>query len=758
MGADAEDAEDAVAERAAAEPGSAFAVALESVRAGVAPLDAAGAVVAAMTPVERLWCLDGDSPAWDGVRDLARGSYHRAPFEAAVVERVGMPGIAFADGPRGAVIGNATCFPVAMARGATWDPDLEERVGDVIGRELRAQGASLFGGVCVNLLRHPGWGRAQETYGEDPFHVGELGAAVTRGVQRHVMACVKHLAANSIEESRFRVDVRIDERALDDVHLPAFRRVVDEGVASVMTAYNAVNGTMCGDHAGLVRDTLRGRWGFEGFVISDFIFGLRSAVASLEAGLDLEMPSRMVRARDLPGALDRGEVSWDLVDAAVARVVSTLLRFDDVLSAAPPSIEVVGSDAHRRLAREVAGRSVVLLRNEPVGGVPVLPIDAAAVRRVAVVGRLADRVNLGDGGSSDVWSLDDVTVLDGLRAALSDAGITVEHVAGDDLDAAAALAGGADVTVVVVGLTLDDEGEFIGDAGVDLMHLYPEADDPDEVARHRERREGWLDPVRPPRLAARRSGTGFAVGGDRRTLALHPHDEALVRAVAAASARVVVLLQGGSAITTSAWEASVAAVAHTFYAGCEGGHGVADVLLGRVDASGRLPFTVPVDEGDLPPFDPDADEVVYDGWHGWWRAERDGWAVAHPFGSGLSYTSFALRSAVLIPGGSAEPVVGPDAGSGGHDPVVEVQVANTGSRPGSDVVQLYARGGWRPRLVGFARVEVAAGEEAVARIVLPVEVAAEVGAGSLDLAAARHAGDPDAVPVAVVAVAPDTDP
>ena len=133
-----------------------------------------------------------------------------------------------------------------MARGATWDVDLEERIGDAIGRELRAVGADLYGGVCVNLLRHPAWGRAQETYGEDPHHVGELGAALTRGVQRHAMACVKHFACNSMENARFKVDVTVDEQALHEVYLPHFKRIVDEGVACVMSAYNAVNGEWCG--------------------------------------------------------------------------------------------------------------------------------------------------------------------------------------------------------------------------------------------------------------------------------------------------------------------------------------------------------------------------------------------------------------------------------------------------------------------------------------------------------------------------------
>jgi beta-glucosidase len=147
-----------------------------------------------------------------------------------------------------------------MARGASWDPALEERIGEAIGREIRARGASLFGGVCVNLLRHPAWGRAQETYGEDPHHVGEMGAALARGVQRHAMACVKHFALNSMENARFKVDVQADERALHEVYLPHFTRVVEEGVACVMSAYNSVNGDWCGQNHQLLTEILRGRW------------------------------------------------------------------------------------------------------------------------------------------------------------------------------------------------------------------------------------------------------------------------------------------------------------------------------------------------------------------------------------------------------------------------------------------------------------------------------------------------------------------
>ena len=454
---------------------SPFDTARAAVAAGADPAAAALSVVEAMTDEELLWCLDGDAPTWAGLEFLGRGGYHEAPFHAARIPRVGMPGISFSDGPRGVVIGNATCFPVSMARGATWDPELEERIGEAIGRELRASGATLYGGVCVNLLRHPAWGRAQETYGEDPHHVGELGAALTRGIQRHAMATVKHFAANSMENARFRIDVEVDEVALHEVYLPHFRRIVDEGVACVMTAYNRLNGTYCGDHRELLADILRDEWSFEGFVISDWIFGIRDAAASVHAGLDIEMPYRMVRADHLADALADGTASWDDVRLAVKRIVATLLRFDDVLSQPGPEPGVIGAAEHLALSREVAARSIVLLRNEPVAGVPVLPIDPAA--SIAVIGRLADRVNLGDGGSSDVYSLDNVTPLAGVRAAVTEAEVT--HHDGEDLEAAAAVAATADVAIVVVGYTAEDEGEFIGDPGIDLQHLFPASDDPE---------------------------------------------------------------------------------------------------------------------------------------------------------------------------------------------------------------------------------------------------------------------------------------
>jgi beta-glucosidase len=702
-------------------------------------VDDARAVVAAMTPDEKLWCLDGDAPFWAGLVYLSEQGYHKSPFRAARVDRLGLPGFAFSDGPRGVVVDQATCFPVSMARGATWDVDLEERIGEAIGTELRAVGADLYGGVCVNVLRHPAWGRAQETYGEDPHHVGEMGAALTRGVQRHAMACVKHFACNSMENARFTVDITVDEAALHDVYLPHFKRIVDEGVAVVMSAYNSVNGEWCGDNRELLTDILRDEWGFEGFVISDWILGLRDAGRSLHAGLDVEMPYRMVRAGHLGAALERGEVTWDEVDRAVERIVATRERFDAVLSTPAPDRSVLAQPAHRALAREAAAKSVVLLRNQPVDGEPVLPLTLADRSTLAVLGRLATAVNLGDGGSSDVWAPEVVTVVDGLTSALPGVDLQVDD--GTDPERAAVVATGADVALVVVGYTRLDEGEFIGEfATSHLTDLFPGEDDPDLVERFTAEiaTERTIQP--PDHVAAPEGGVGFAVGGDRRSLRLHDDDVALIRSVAAANPRTVVAVVAGSAVVVSEWDSSVPAIVQSWYSGMEGGHGLADVLLGRVDAGGRLPFSVPVDPADLPEFDPDATGFTYDTWHGYWHLARHGTAPAYPFGFGLSYTGFTLESASIALAGDAVRVA--------------ATVRNVGPRPGTDVVQVYATrtGSSRPeRLVGFSRLGIGTGDAVTAEIGVPISTLAErdtgrhamvVRPGAYRIRVARDAVDP----------------
>ena len=633
-------------------------------------------LVAAMTAEERLGCLDGDTPFWPGLVDMGSGGYYRHTWPAAAVPRLGIPGLAFADGPRGCVVGHATAFPVPMARGATFDPDLETRVGEAIGAELRASGATLTGAVCVNLLRHPAWGRAQETYGEDPHHLGVMGAAAVHGLQRHVLVSVKHVALNSMENARFTVDVSVGERALHEVYLPHFRRAVGAGAASVMSAYNSVNGHWCGEHQELLTTILRDEWGWDGVVISDFVFGLRDAVASVRAGLDVEMPFRQQRAMSLPAAIASGELDATDVDAAATRVVATQLRFHrllDAASAPPPG--VVACDDHRALAREVAVASTVLLTNDGL-----LPVDASTLRRVAVIGRLAAVANLGDGGSSDVHPPSVVTPLDGLRAAL--AGVDVVH---DDTDASIAL--GADLAVVVVGYTKADEGEYVDQSGTAplLFALAPPTDHP-ELGFGAAVREAPADDRPVPAADA-----SFSPGGDRAGLRLAADDEALVEAVCAANPRTVVAVMAGSAVVVP-WIDRAAATLQLWYPGMEGGHALADVLVGRAEPGGRLPFAVPQDESHLGPFDRTATAVRYDELHGQWRLDRDGHEPRFAFGHGLGYTTWALEAAERR--GSA----------------VLATVRNTGDRPGSTVLFAFAgvpgSAHERParRLVGFRRV------------------------------------------------------
>ncbi len=699
----------------------------------------ARATVDSMTEDEKLWCLDGDGPFWAGLAYLSAQGYHKSPFRAARVDRLGLPGFAFSDGPRGVVVDRATCFPVSMARGATWDLDLEERIGEAIGTELRAVGADLYGGVCVNVLRHPAWGRAQETYGEDPHHVGEMGAALTRGVQRHAMACVKHFACNSMENARFTVDITVDEVALHEVYLPHFKRIVDEGVAVVMSAYNSVNGEWCGENRPLLTEILRDEWGFAGFVISDWIFGLRHAGHSLHAGLDVEMPYRMIRAGHLRTALERGDVSWSEVDRAVERIITTRRRFDEVLAAAVPGRETLACPAHRALAREAAAKAVVLLRNEPVAGLPVLPLNLGPGSSLALFGRLATAVNLGDGGSSDVWAPEVVTVADGLRHGLPGVALSVGD--GADPGGASARAASADVCVVVVGYTRLDEGEYIGEfATGNLTNLFPGEDDPSLVERFTAEiaDERTIEP--PAHVEVTDVGVGFSEGGDRRSLRLHDDDVALIRAVSAANPRTVVVLVAGSAVIISEWDRLVPAVVQSWYSGMEGGHGLGDVLTGRVEATGRLPFSVPSTEADLPPFDIESAAVTYDAWHGYWHLARHGTAPAYPFGFGLGYTTFALEETEVHAVDTALRV--------------RARVRNTGERAGADVIQVYGRrrDPSRPeRLIGFRRVEVPAGQVADVDLEVPTSVLAErdtgrhamvVRPGSYEIRVARDAVDP----------------
>jgi beta-glucosidase len=544
-------------------------------------------------------------------------------------DRLGIPGFGMVDGARGVSkgTGNATTFPVGMARGATWDPELERRIGQVIGTEARAAGASVLLAPVTTVVRHPRWGRSQETYGEDPLHIGRMGVGFIRGLQEHVVASAKHFALNSIEDTRFDVDVTVDERTLREIYLPHFRMAVREGqTGSVMSAYNKVNGAYCGENAPLLRDILKDEWGFKGFVESDWVLGTRSTVESALNGLDIEMPIPRFYGPPLVTAVDDGDVPEAIIDEAVRRIVRTKLCFR--LDTDPPVKDpaLIETLEHTDLTLEVARKAIVLLKN--AGG--TLPLDRGALTSIAVVGPLADLENLGDTGSSDVEPSYAVTALEGVQDRAG--AIAVAHVPGTTLSPAEeATISAADAAIVVVGLTEDDEGE------------------------------------------------SFVGAGDREMLDLAADQAQLVADVAALSAATIVVLEGGSAITVEGWIDDVEAVLMAWYPGMEGGNAIADVIFGDVNPSGRLPLSFPRLESDLPPFDNVSLAVTYDYYHGYRLLDRDAVDPRFPFGFGLSYTTYSYANLVV-----ADSTLDPDGTL-----EVSVDVTNSGTVAGDEVVQLY---------------------------------------------------------------------
>jgi len=685
----------------------------------------AGELLSQLTLAEKASVLSGSYAFYAGIADMMIGGYSAHPWNAGIVPRLGIEGLKFLDGPRGVVMRGATTFPVPMARGATFDVDLEERIGEAMGREVRALGGNLFASVCINLPRHPAWGRAQETYGEDPEHLACMGVAAVRGVQRHVMACAKHFALNSMENARFRVDVTASARALHEIYLPHFRRCVDAGVACIMSAYNSVNGEYCGENEALLTGILKKRWGFRGYVITDFIFGLRDGAKAVRAGQDVEMPFRNQIADNLERWVREGKVSIERVDDAVMRILATQLEFT-----ARPELPI-DKKAHAALAREAAAKSIVLLKNDGL-----LPLQN--LKRLAVIGKLAAVANTGDGGSLNTTPDYVVTPLQGLRAAFADR-CEILFDDGSNVNKAAALAAGCDAAIVVAGYTHADEGEYVFPGKDTVKKFFPRLRLRDLPHMLRILNQ-W-----------RKSRTGsFAPGGDRTRLTLRPEDETLILAVAEANPRTAVAVMAGSTVLMEAWRQHVAAILMLWYPGQEGGHAFADVLTGRVNPSGRLPFVVPTGAAHLPCFDKDATSIVYDLWHGYRKLDRDGHAPAFPHGFGLSYTSFTYRNFTAVRAGDVLKM--------------KLNVANTGTRDGDDVVQIYVRALNSQversvrELKAFKRVSVAAGASTDVAIDLPIERLAYfdeqrdefvVEPLVYEFIAARHAHDDSAPSVSV---------
>ena len=593
------------------------------------------------------------------------GGFGRRVYDAAGSEKFNIPPFKFTDGPRGVTIPGSTCFPVSMARGASWDVDLEERIGDVIGKEVRAHGGNLFCGVCINNLRHPSWGRAQETYGEDSFLIGEFGAALTRGVQKHnVMATAKHFAANSIENARFKVNVEMDERTLREVYLPHFKRCVEEGCATIMSAYNKVRGKYCGHNDYLLRDILKGEWNFQGFVHSDWMHGVKDTVGGITGGLDVEMPRpKYYKFRKIEEALKQGKILEIMIDKAAGRVMRTILRYTTKEDPQIYQPNLIGCEEHRKIALEAAEKSMVLLKNEKV----ILPLNKNNINKLTIFGRLARIRNTGDHGSSNVNTKKSITPVKGIKNFLGDS-IELLYNDGRDKDSVKKMAKEADAAIVVVGLTYKDEGEYIRE---------------------------------------------FRTGGDRENLSLHDDHIELINLVTNEIKNCVVVLVGGSAITMEEWKDKVPAILMTWYSGMEGGKALAKILFGDVNPGGKLPFTIPKDPKHLPFFDKKADEIEYGYYHGYTLFEKKDYEPAFAFGFGLSYTTFNYSNLKVE--------------LKGDKIITMVDIKNIGKVAGDEVVQLYI--GFentqidRPvkLLKGFSRVSLKPNEINNVKIEVPIK-------------------------------------
>ena len=654
----------------------------------------AAEIVAAMTLEEKVAQLHGDLGTGPSLWRWGLRALYRPGRDVVTVpgnERLGVPALNFTDGPRGVAFEvGATAFPVAMARGATWDPELEREVAEAMAVECRRANYNYIANPCINILRHPGWGRAQECYGEDPFLTERMGVTHVDGLQRHgVMACPKHYALNSVENNRFRIDVEADERTLHEVYLPHFKATVDSGAASIMSAYNKVNGEYAGESRYLLEDVLRGQWGFRGFVTSDWINGVYDAAAGVNAGLDVEMPWDKVY-RAIPDLVADGVLAESRIDTLVRRVVAGKLYWasrPDV-----PGVDYTGAlstDDHEALARRAAVEGMVLLKNGGAGEAPVLPLDAAGLRRVLVVGELATAANLGDEASSAVVPEAYVTILDGLRAALGD-GVEVVYEPRPTAERLGSLTADVDAVVAVVGYAGSDEGENI--------QMFSERD-PDQPS--------------------------WGTGGDRLDLRLKRPDAMLLQDLTGRVPNTVAVVIAGSAVVVDEWVQGTPAVLMAWYPGERGGEAVADVLLGAAEPGGRLPVTFPRQGQTLPNFDPFADTVRYGRLHGYTYHQATGQAPRFPFGYGLGYGDVRIDSVWVtgVPGEPQSPTPEPLFAEG-RTAVVAVRATNAGPRETTFVPQAYVS--WpdaadRPDgvLGAFAKTRIAPG--ATETVLLPVD-------------------------------------
>lgn len=604
----------------------------------------------------------------------------QSKFSSAGVPRLGIPEVWCTDGPHGIrpevlwdeweqagwTNDSCTAFPALTCLAATWNPAMSALYGKSIGEEARYREKDILLGPGVNIYRTPLNGRNFEYMGEDPFLSARMVVPYVQEVQKNgVAACVKHFALNNQEEHRHGIDVDVDDRALYEIYLPAFKAAVHEGGAwAIMGAYNKYKGQYCCHNQHLLNDILKRDWAFDGVVVSDW-GGTHDTKQAAENGLDMEFGSwtdglswgasnaydNYYLAAPYLDMLRRGEASTATLDDKVRRVLRLIFR--TAMNTQKP-FGSLNSPEHLAAARRIAGEGMVLLKND--GG--VLPIDLAKAKTIAVVGENAIKMMTVGGGSSSLKVQHEYTPLEGIRAA----------------------ADGKAEVIYERGYVGDVTGDYNGvKTGQDLSEKRSEA-------------QLIADAV----AAARKADAVIFVGGlnksdhqdcegaDRLQYGLPYAQDRVIEALAEANPNLAVVIVSGNAVAMP-WIGRVPAVLEAWFSGSEAGNALADVVFGAVNPSGKLPFTFPVRLEDnsahaLGEY-PGTDKVTYNEgifvgyrWH-----DKEQLKPLFAFGHGLSYTTFDIANVqadrtTLAANGRIR---------------VSADVTNTGSRPGAEVVQLY---------------------------------------------------------------------
>lgn len=614
-------------------------------------------------------------------------------FYIRSIPRLNIPEIKFADGPMGCRnYGQSTAYGAGICLTASWDTNLAFRMGAAMGRDCRQRGVHVLLAPGVNINRSPLCGRNFEYMGEDPFLAGKTAASLIRGIQAEgVLATVKHFAGNNQEWNRVWTSSEIDERTLREIYLPAFKAAVQEGQAGcVMTAYNLLNGVFCSHHDWLLNQVLKKEWGFSGLVMSDWN-ATHDAQGAALGGLDLEMPRGACMNRNtLLPLIQAGRVPEAVVDDKVRRILRTLVAAG-FLDRPQTRQELPADDpASDAVALEGARSSIVLLKNAKA----LLPLDAARVKTILVVGPNAHPAVVCGAGSGYVGGFHPVSVLDGIKRIAPQAKVMhhrgLQYSPGTtnqppDFEVRMAelstLAKAADVVVACVGFGQASDANSLNRA---YNAFWPDA---------------W----------ARKAGLTETEDSDR-TFSLPGPQLLTLRTVAQANPHVAVVLNAGGGVDPAGWLDQVPALLCAWYPGQSGGTAIAEILFGTVTPSGKLPVTFARRYADYPcaPYynvNKDNKTPYAEGVNVGYRGFDS--AAIEPlfcFGHGLSYTTFRYGKLAITPAadGSVE---------------VSFTVKNTGRRDGAEVAQVYvtpAAGAevTRPlkELKGFVRVALKAGE------------------------------------------------